>query len=204
LVSGKAHPSFFVRMVTSMQEFPEGMRGRDLFPLPIPSVTNEEEVWGLRKRGLKVAAQYLEFPDSILEKAASVKAWVFLLSHSLTFMYNRVSSEAALRRLTKWSGPPTTGQLECMTYLERLALSFVENTETIPSFCWDDFFSTHKLSYTAEIVEVAHVIDWSCIEPALPEKDMIGCVDLLDVCTGGIKEYLTNFDISLKDPKIGL
>jgi hypothetical protein len=27
---------------------------------------------------------------------------------------------------------------------------------------------------------------------------MIGCVDLLDVSTGGIKEYLTDFDISLK------
>ena len=54
------------------------------------------------------------------------------------------------------------------------------------------------MSYNAEIVDVAHPINWDCVKPALPNNDMIGCVDLLDVCTGGIKEYLTNFDISLK------
>ena len=59
-----------------MQDFPEVVKSRDVFPLPIASVTDEELVWSQRQSGSSLGPKVLAFPDSVLEMAAAVKSWL--------------------------------------------------------------------------------------------------------------------------------
>jgi hypothetical protein len=180
ILAGKHHPTAFISAVMKMQDFPEVVKSRDVFPLPVASVTDEELVWSQRQKGSSVEAKALAFPDSVLERAAAVKAWLWLMVFGLSSLFEKGPFFVAGRSAIS-VGPPSLAQVACLNHLEKLTVAFCENAVEIPSFSWPVFFKTFKMSYNAEIVDVAHPISWSCIKPALPNKDMIAGVDLLDV-----------------------
>ena len=99
----------------------------------------EEHVWESRLRGDKVSAKHLQFLDATLERAAGVKCWVWLLSHSLNCLYSRSSSLYSAGGPANSVGPPSVAQLACIENLDRLAIAFCENTATLPVFSWSDF-----------------------------------------------------------------
>jgi hypothetical protein len=89
ILAGKHHPSAFILAVMKMQEFPEVVKSRDVFPLPVASVTDEELLWKQRQTGSSVEAKALAFPDSVLERAAAVKAWLWLMVLGLSSLFER-------------------------------------------------------------------------------------------------------------------
>ena len=92
-----------------MQEFPEVAKSRDVFPLPVASVTDEELVWNQRQKGSSVEPRALTFPDSVLESAAAVKAWLWLVVLGLSSLFEKSQFFIAGRSAIS-AGPPSSAQ----------------------------------------------------------------------------------------------
>ncbi|CAE8585445.1 unnamed protein product [Polarella glacialis] len=169
-----------------------GVVAKELLPLPVPEVTEEERDWMSRQSD---AHHKSGVSDQALNLAAGSRAWLWLLVVCLNFLY---SSRGKMKSRATVCGPPSLAQVASLDGLEALVFDFVCQEGTIPSQDWREFLAMRNTNFNGGEVTVARKLEWRLLEPTLPPRDSIGVVAAADLAEGGVAEYLNNPDWLLK------
>jgi len=167
---------------------------RDLLPLPVVDLSLEEGEWTRRRAGQPVPSGG-EQTDAVLEFAAGVQAWVWLLAAALNYMHEGRGRTAASKAVVL--GPPSEAQQQCVQHLRADATYFLNHTGgKVPERNWMEVLARRTVRYDGEEVGSAQALSWERLAPALPKPGTCGLVDAAEIAQGGVREALLNPELT--------
>ena len=89
-------------------------------------------------------------------------------------------------------GQRTKAALAALRTLSGYAITSGLSCEKFDGVQWEQFMAVRSVDYRGEEVKVAKKFSWANIEPALP--DAVGTIPLVDVCEGGVLDFVNNFE----------
>ena len=169
----------------------DGRRFTDVLPVPVSSTSVAMEFVFQHETSLTQP----KHPDIFLE--GGLDCWVFCALVALNYLYCH-------RDATHVKKMPsidiTSHQHDLVTNVRSLIKDFISCEVRCPNHVWPSFFKSKQVSYSGEEVHVAHSFCWKNISLALPDKSMIGHAKAVELCDGGVREYLLNEDLMLLPP----
>lgn len=88
--------------------------------------------------------------------------------------------------------PPSRVQSRLVEHLLKQARMACAWSEKVEEVDWQDFFNVKGIDYKGDEVLVAKSTQWENVSPALPSE--IGWVNLVDVVSHGLVDYVKGFD----------
>jgi len=158
---------------------------RDLLPLPLNEVSDEDEVDSILQEWEE---QPLDEIRSLIltEKTHRLgqESWAFVMICALNYM--NTGRDLKQMQLAAMQGSPTKAQSAAIKKLHEKFTIFKDYTPTHDlESLWDDRETIMKkvqLNYYGEEVHPAKEMTWEQLQPATPEKGKAGQVRLLDLC----------------------
>jgi hypothetical protein len=180
---------------TELSECPPGSRLRALLPLPVEGESVEEFEWDCRTAGKSFRGSHLKDGRS-LRRAASIKAWVWVICTSLNHLYTGRFASSPLRGL---AGPSSPAQVIAIHNIEKDVLRFLEaNPGTLPGRNWHRHLEVSGVSYAGHEVALARPITLAQIQPALPKKGLCGSLSTVDFAEADVREALLDLTLSIR------
>jgi len=115
------------------------------------------------------------------------RCWLWLLVLLLNTGYTRAFDGAPILL----PGRVTSVQAVAYAELEHAVLHFMEREDgSLAEGDWAGDLRKASLSYSGEEVLKAQTLSWTQVLPALPPPEFCGCINVLDLAEGSMREYL--------------
>lgn len=89
-------------------------------------------------------------------------------------------------------GAVSSAGMLALQSLSKHAEQIAEWSEKFEDVSWESFLKVKSVNYMGDEVRVAHSFQWEHVKSALPSE--IGHIQLEDVCSGGILDYVQRFE----------
>jgi len=172
---------------------------RDLLPLPLPSVSDEDEV--------DRAIGEFEDEDFVADETTmslwwwlGSESWMFVIIALLNFLHTGKDSRLSDLGVCK-DRLSRVQEMACMRIYNQvqhsITLPAAEEFQG-PDHSWEHVLSTMGMDYSGQEVHPAQMMTWEQVRSALPQPGKAGAVRLLDLCEGMMAEAMSNPEILLK------
>ena len=173
--------------------------GRDLLPMPLHLGSVEEleqRIDDLREVAEDDDGNPWMRGKRVEKRSEGVRSWLWIIMLALNAAYCGAAPGEAIRL------PRVASKAQCLAFaeLEHAVMHFVElPASSMPVKDWSAYLRESNIGYNGQEVLRAMKLTWDQLEPALPPQRFCGCIDIMELVDGPVKDYLERPEDALVD-----